>query len=87
VTPAAAAAAKGQKPLSNFERKALTRLEAEMEAISAKRAELQKKVNSFEAARNGYSELSEWTEEIEALAEQLDGTELRWLELEERANL
>jgi hypothetical protein len=53
VTPAAAAAAKGQKPLSNFERKALTRLEAEMEAISAKRAELQKKVNSFEAARNG----------------------------------
>ena len=84
---AAPAAGKGAKPLSAFERQALARLEGEMEAVTERRGELQRRVDAFDPARNGYSELSEWTARLEGLAEELEETELKWLELEERAHL
>jgi hypothetical protein len=40
-----------------------------------------------QSARNGYSELSEWTEQLEALGEQLEAVEIKWLALAERADL
>jgi len=79
--------AKASKPLSSFEQKQLARLEAEMESLTQQSAELQKKIDGFDAKRNGYSELTEWTTRLEALGEELGEVELKWLELEERADL
>ena len=84
---AAAPSQKGAKPLSNFERQNLERFEAEIEAITAKQAELQSQVDTFDSSRNGYSELTAWSEEMDALGEKLEEAELKWLELADRAEL
>lgn len=86
-TDAAAPPPPPAKPLSNFERQQLERYEAQMETIGEQQAALQAKIDGFDAARNGYSELQEWTEQIEAWAAELEEVELKWLLLEERAAL
>ena len=75
------------KPLSNFERQSLERLESEMEALSDERDALQANVDAFDPKRSGYSELTEWTEQIESIGAKLDEVELKWLALAERADL
>ena len=63
----------------------MARLEGEMEALGEERDELQAKVGGFDAKRNGYSELQEWTEAAEALGGRVDALEEKWLALAERA--
>lgn len=75
------------KALSNFEREQLARFEAEMEALTAKQADLQRSIDTFDPARNGYSELSAWTEQVGDLSAELEEVELKWLALAERADL
>ena len=48
-------------------------------------AALQTQINGFDADRNGYSELEEWTAELDALGAKLATTEEKWLALAERA--
>ena len=83
----AAAAAVAAKPLSNFERRQYERLEAEMEGIVEEQAALQRRIDGFDDKRNGYGELTEWTEQVSALAAKLEETEEKWLLLAERAEL
>jgi hypothetical protein len=45
----------------------------------------QARVDSFDPARDGYTDLQEWTEQVKTLQEQLESVELKWLELAERA--
>jgi len=78
---------KSAKPLSKYERQQLERLEEEMETISTRQNGCQAMVDSFDPNRNGYTELTEWTEEVAALGEQLADVELKWLELADRADL
>jgi len=75
------------KPLSNFERKQLERLEGEMEALAEQQAGLQAKVDGFDATCSGYTELQEWTEQIESLGAELEDVETKWLVLADRAEL
>ena len=58
-----------------------------METLTEQQAGVQAQVDAFDAARNGYSELQEWTERIEALGAELEEVELKWLLLAERAEL
>ena len=55
------------------------------EELNEAQADLQKKVSTFDAKRNGYSELQEWTEAAEALTPKIEAVEERWLALAERA--
>ena len=82
--PAEAAASKAAKPLSAFELKAMARLETELEGLNEERAKLQGQVSGFDAKRNGYTELAEWNEALEALGPKIDEVEEKWLELAER---
>ena len=83
--PSPTSAGPTKKPLSNFEQRELARLEESMEALTANQAELQAKVDAFDPGRSGYTELNEWTEEIDAIGEELAEVELKWLALAERA--
>jgi len=84
---AAVASSKNAKPLSNYERNQLERLEEEMESLTGQQSDRQRMIDTFDPARNGYSELSEWTEEVGILAAKLADVELKWLELADRADL
>jgi len=81
------ASSKNAKPLSNYERNQLERLEEEMESLTGQQSDRQRMIDTFDPARNGYSELSEWTEEVGILAAKLADVELKWLELADRADL
>ena len=54
--------------------------------VELEREELVARVDAFDAARNGYTELTEWTEAIEAIGVTIDELEETWLELSERAD-
>jgi ATP-binding cassette subfamily F protein uup len=85
--PKVAAPASGPKPLSNFEREQFGRLEVQMEEISSQRQRLLKQIDGYDPQRNGYTELTEWTEQSEELAAKLEEVELKWLTLADRAEL
>ena len=76
---------KSAKPLSNFEKRELERLESEMGALTEERDRLQKRVGNFDNAKNGYEELASWTEEADRLSGKIDEMEEKWLALAERA--
>ena len=78
-------AAESSKPLSAFEERELASLEAKIEELTEAEAALQTQINGFDADRNGYSELEEWTAELDALGAKLATTEEKWLALAERA--
>ena len=78
-------AAESSKPLSAFEERELASLEAKIEELTEAEAALQQQINGFDADRNGYSELEEWTAELDALGAKLATTEEKWLALAERA--
>ena len=61
------------------------RLEREVEELGEAQRAVQARINAFDPARHGYTELTEWNEELEALAPKLERAEERWLELAERA--
>ena len=61
------------------------KLEAELESLGEERDELQRRVDGFDQARHGYTELGEWTEALEALGAKIDAVEEKWLALAERA--
>ena len=71
VPATASAAADGSgarmKPLSDFEIRVMEKLEAELDGLNGERDALQKKVDGFDSVRNGYTELTEWTEAIDEL--------------------
>ena len=48
-------------------------------------AALQQRINTFDAARDGYSDLQDWTAELETLQAKVADTEERWLAIAERA--
>ena len=89
VPATASAAADGSgarmKPLSDFEIRVMEKLEAELDGLNGERDALQKKVDGFDSARNGYTELTEWTEAIDELGSKIDEVEEKWLALAERA--
>ena len=60
-------------------------MEGEIEALNEQQEGLQKKVAAFDSAKNGYSELAEWTDEAEALTAKIEEVEEKWLALAERA--
>ena len=78
---------KAGKPLSDFERRAMERLEAELEALGDEQAALQEKIDGFDSTSqfSSYTELSEWTVKIDELQATIDEREVKWLELAERA--
>ena len=76
------ATTKKVKPLSEYERKQLARLEVQLGEIGDEQAELQARVDGFSG--DGYAELQEWTERIGELAERAAEMEVKWLELAER---
>ena len=81
----ASASAKASKPLSDFEMREMNRLEGEIDELNTRRDGLQQQVGSFDAKRNGYEELKEWTDEAEALEGKIAAVEEKWLALAERA--
>mmetsp|Transcript_16738 Transcript_16738/g.54494 ORF Transcript_16738/g.54494 Transcript_16738/m.54494 type:complete len:1036 (+) Transcript_16738:43-3150(+) len=78
------AADKARRALSQFEVEQLARIEGEMEQLSAKQKTLQAKIDGFDPGRNGYDELTGWSDEIERLKGALETKEEKWLELSER---
>ena len=87
-TACAAASAKGggvEQTSPAFEERELASLEAKIEELTEAEAALQTQINGFDADRNGYSELEEWTAELDALGAKLATTEEKWLALAERA--
>jgi len=73
------------KALSAFEERRLASLEGELAALGDAEAALQQRINTFDAARDGYSDLQDWTAELETLQAKVADTEERWLALAERA--
>jgi len=73
------------KALSAFEERRLVSLEEELAALGDAEAALQQRINTFDAARDGYSDLQDWTAELETLQAKVADTEERWLALAERA--
>ena len=55
-----------------------------MGALADEQARLQKLIDGFDPQKAGYSELSEWSAEIERCQEETELKELKWLELAER---
>lgn len=76
---------KATKPLSDFEQRQMAALEDELEARNEELRALQQRIEAFDQARNGYSELAEWTEKVDTLSSSLAATEEKWLALAERA--
>jgi Spy/CpxP family protein refolding chaperone len=78
---------KVSRPLSAFEVKEMARLEAQLDDLTVQQEELQRKCATFDERRNGYSELAEWTEQVEALKPKMEAVEEKWLALAERAEV
>jgi ATP-binding cassette subfamily F protein uup len=76
---------KASKPLSAFEERQLEKLEEEVEALTAQRRNLEKQVSGFDPSRDGYSDLQDWNDALEALGPKLEEAEEKWLALAERA--
>ncbi len=71
-----------QKKLSFNEQKEFKNLEKEIAKLEEQKNSLIEKLNT---GSDDHTQLSEWSQEIEQLTDQIDEKELRWLELSERA--
>lgn len=70
------------RKLSYKEKREYESLETEIAEMEARKTELNQLLNSGES---DYSVLTDWTQELEALADSLEEKEMRWLELAEIA--
>ncbi len=74
---------KEKKKLSFKEKQEFEQLESEIAQLETKKAELVDRLNQ---GSDDHEALSNWSREIESIAESLDEKEMRWLELSELAN-
>jgi ATP-binding cassette subfamily F protein uup len=83
ITPVAPAGARARpvSSLTNTERNEMKRLEKEMGALESRKKEI---LGKFNAAGLGAEEATRLSAELGKLQEDLDGKEMRWLELSEK---
>ena len=79
--PPSAVDPKEGKPLSRYELQRMGQLEAQLEALGARRAEMQSRVDELSRSSDGYTELAELCEQLEQLGVQVGVVEDMYLEL------